>query len=261
MQSEEQRERLAELKALAEARINGVPVDDSVMSEALAAGAAVPLGDFPDAPVRYRDTWWVRAGAAWRAGDEQVQRLFDEDAARYRMAVAARDAARGGGVSSQESIGELLHFLAGVTLEKLPRAVCEGEGEEAVAARIEVPPGCVGWAVRWPPGAEADWHHHPESGGALVVLAGELQEQWRDAEPDLFGTQAVPGRNGSWRLGAGERRGIPAGSVHRVANPVAAGGAPALSVHVALLPHATPCHGWLPGCSSGSQDDSSRSMD
>ncbi|WP_406257172.1 hypothetical protein [Streptomyces chartreusis] len=215
------------------------------MDQALESGGAARLGDFPDTPVRYRGIWWVQVGGYWRAVDDHAQAQFDEDADRYQLAIASVDGLTSMALAHPVSREQLLDYVARLSLRDLPEQVRVAQGATAVWGQLEAPVGCGAWAVAWPPGATADWHHHGEGLAAFAVMEGELEyteqrsltaENPDDEARDL---PAVPRR-----VKVGECLGIGAGRSHLLHNPADSW---VLSVHVGWLVHPLSCHDHVPG--------------
>jgi predicted metal-dependent enzyme (double-stranded beta helix superfamily) len=81
------------------------------------------------------------------------------------------------------------------------------------------------WLIAWGSWSEVGAHDHGDSGGAIRVLRGALEEIYREAAPDAA-------RDDGWRrrtLRPGRSIVIPPSRVHGVANPAAR---PAVSLHV-----------------------------
>ncbi|MEU9127766.1 hypothetical protein AB0D08_06565 [Kitasatospora sp. NPDC048540] len=95
---------LSSLAAFAEQRRErerSAPVAAAVMLERLAAGEAELLGDFQGAPVKYLDRWWRAGEGVWEPLDEAAGKALDDDAARWKLALAA-EADAFGGVESED---------------------------------------------------------------------------------------------------------------------------------------------------------------
>ncbi|MFE0061855.1 hypothetical protein [Streptomyces sp. NPDC059003] len=244
----EQRARLDELTVSVESRLSLAPIGASVMDRELETGQARSLGDFPDSPVRYRGLWWVRAGSVWRVADDHAQAQLDEDADRYRLAVAAADGLAAIALAHPVSQQQLVAHVRRVSLGDVPAALRDvPESPQARWARLDAPVGCGVWAVSWPPGATAQWHQHGDALSAFVVLDGELEFAERADGGDGDGR----GGEGEVVRGpvlAGECRAPAEGWAHQVQNTGGARGDRwALSAHISWLVHPFSCHDHVPG--------------
>ncbi|MGW1365155.1 hypothetical protein ACWCQP_48305 [Streptomyces chartreusis] len=240
-----QRARLEDLASSVESRLSAAPVDAVVMDHAFESGGAARLGDFPDTPVRYRGIWWIRVGEYWRAVDDHDQAQFDEDADRYQLAIAAVDGLTSIALAHPVSSEQLLEYVARLSIQDLPEQVQAAQGPAAVWGQLEAPVGCGAWAVAWPPGATADWHHHGEGLAAFAVMKGELDyTEQRTLPPENPDDEARDLPTLPRLMKAGECLGIGAGRSHLLRNP---GDRWTLSVHVGWLVHPLSCHDHVPG--------------
>ncbi|MFI1204828.1 hypothetical protein ACH4VR_36270 [Streptomyces sp. NPDC020883] len=239
--SESRRARLQALAAAVEERKATAPVPAETMAAALTAGEAHALGDFPGAPIRYRENWWVLAASAWRAVDEPTQALFDADAERYKLALAVADGNGAGNMPATPpaSIEELRDFVSGLAMNDLPQKITVNSHTALAWERIDAPPGCTAWAVVWPTGAQTSWHAHGEAVAAFLVVSGCLEEELVAPLSPEAGQQADASTAARLRIERGAPHEVPVHRVHRLS---AAMDGPAISVHVACSPHPTPCH-------------------
>ena len=254
-----QRARLEGLAASVESRLSAAPVDAGLMDQALMSGAAVRLGDFPDTPVRHRSIWWVRTGEVWRAVDDHAQAQFDEDAERYRLALASVDGLAAVALAHPVSQEQLLGYVARISVLDVPAEIRTRQSTVAVWAQLDAPVGCGAWAVAWPPGTSADWHQHGEAIGALTVLDGELEFAESAPAGKTTVSATITSTAAPRRVRVGECVGIAAGQGHRVSNSGGTQGDRwALSVHVGWLVYPFSCHDHVSGAIT--VDDAARQV-
>ena len=242
-----QRARLADLTASAANRMNTAPMNQEDMDRALSTGDATALGDFPGAPVRFQSIWRVKSGSVWRAVDDDTQALFNRDADRYQLAVAAMDGLAAVALAHPVSAQQLAEFVAAVSVNDLPERMRTREGSVALWGKLDAPVGCGAWAVAWPPGAVAARHHHGASLAAFAVLEGELTVE--EAMPVGEAASKAEGpAAAARRLGAGEVHGLGAGVGHQLRNLGGPGADQwAFTAHAGWLVHPSSCHAHVPG--------------
>ncbi|MGW6790751.1 hypothetical protein [Streptomyces chartreusis] len=177
--------------------------------------------------------------------DDHGQAQFDEDADRYRLAIASVDGLTSMALAHPVSSEQLLEYVAHLSLQDLPEQVKAAQGPTAVWGQMDAPVGCGAWAVAWPPGATADLHHHGEGLAAFAVMEGELEyAEQRTLTPENPAGEARDLPTVPRLMKVGECLGIGAGRGHLLRNP---GDRWALSVHVGWLVHPLSCHDHVPG--------------
>jgi predicted metal-dependent enzyme (double-stranded beta helix superfamily) len=122
-------------------------------------------------------------------------------------------------------LGSIAAGLAAVTG---PDDLVLEPGQDRAYSRLLLTDAYEAWLIAWAPGGALDLHDHGGSGGAVVVVEGELRERFTDRER--------PGPLCTNRIRAGEPLAIGPDRVHGVWNP---GPATAVSVHVYSPPLTT----------------------